>query len=348
MPTHTQLHQEIFQQPQVIQNLLDNERQPIQRLAAAIQEGKIEHVIIAARGSSDNAARYAQYLMGSMNGIVVTLATPSLFTIYRQPPRFGNALVIGISQSGKSPDIVAVLEEARRQGVVTAAITNVPDSELAQQADHIISLSAGDERSVAATKTYTAELTAIAMLANALNGDPSRQKELQQIPRAVARTLEMETIVEQVAPRYRYMRECVVIGRGYNYATAFEIAIKLKELTYTIVESYSSADFLHGPLAIIEHGFPAITIAPSGMVLPEMRAFIGTLKELKAEVAVISDDEETLRLGEVALPLPHSVPEWLSPITTIIPGQLLAMHLAFIRHYDPDQPRRLSKVTETY
>ncbi|MDZ4158565.1 MAG: SIS domain-containing protein [Anaerolineaceae bacterium] len=348
MPADTQLHKEIFEQPQVIQTLLDAERQSINRLAAAIHARQINHVIIAARGTSDNAARYAQYLLGSVNRMVVTLATPSLFTLYHQPPLFGNALVIGISQSGKSPDIVAVLEEARRQSVLTAAITNVTDSELAQQADHIISLNAGKERSVAATKTYTAELTAIAMLANALTHDPVRQKELEQIPHAVAKTLEMEPVVAQAAPRYRYMRAAVVIGRGYNYATAFETALKLKELTYTIVESYSSADFLHGPLAIIEHGFPAITIAPSGRVLPEMRSFIETIKKHQAEVAVISDDAETLHLADVALPLPLSVPEWLSPITSIIPGQLLAMHLASIRHYDPDKPRSLSKVTETY
>jgi glucosamine--fructose-6-phosphate aminotransferase (isomerizing) len=143
------------------------------------------------------------------------------------------------------------------------------------------------------------------------------------------------------------MRECVVIGRGYNYATAFELALKLKELTYTMVEPYSSADFLHGPLAMIEHGFPAFVISPSGAMLPEMREFMGTLRERQAEILAISDDAETLALARIPLQLPVMVPEWLSPIIAILPGQLLAMHLAHIRHYDPDRPRGLSKVTET-
>jgi glucosamine--fructose-6-phosphate aminotransferase (isomerizing) len=143
------------------------------------------------------------------------------------------------------------------------------------------------------------------------------------------------------------MRDCVVIGRGFNYATAFELALKMKELTYTIAEPYSSADFMHGPLALIEHGFPAIVIAPSGILLPEMQSFIRTLREREAEVIAISDDAATLASARVPVALPRSVPEWLSPLLTIIPGQLFAMHLANVRDYDPDHPRGLRKVTET-
>jgi glucosamine--fructose-6-phosphate aminotransferase (isomerizing) len=143
------------------------------------------------------------------------------------------------------------------------------------------------------------------------------------------------------------MRDCVVIGRGYNYATAFELALKLKELTYTIAEPYSSADFLHGPLALIEYGFPALVIAPSGAMLPEIQAFIRTLQQREAEVITISDEPEISALARVPLILPQTVPEWLSPISAIIPGQLFAMHLAHVRDYDPDHPRGLRKVTET-
>ncbi len=143
------------------------------------------------------------------------------------------------------------------------------------------------------------------------------------------------------------MRDCVVIGRGYNYATAFELALKLKELTYTIAEPYSSADFLHGPLALIENGFPAIVVAPSGVMLPEMQAFIEVLRQREAEPIIISDDAETLAMARIPLPLAASTPEWLSPLTSIVPGQLLAMHLANARDYDPDHPRGLRKVTET-
>jgi glucosamine--fructose-6-phosphate aminotransferase (isomerizing) len=341
------LFQEIHEQPDVLSRLVARETPKIRQLAAAIKQRNISYVIIAARGTSDNTGRYAQYLLGAVNGLMVALATPSLFTIYRQPPRFGNALVLGISQSGQSPDIVAVLAEARRQGTLTAAITNDPDSELGQTVDFVIDQQAGQERSIAATKTYTSQLAAIALLSASLANAAEMESALLQIPETVAATLVMEPEIGQIAQRYRYMRDCVVIGRGYNYATAFELALKLKELTYTIAEPYSSADFLHGPLALIEHGFPAIVVAPSGVILPEIQEFIRTLKEREAEVVAISDEPETLALARIPLALPRPVPEWLSPITAIIPGQLLAMHLAYVRDYDPDHPRGLRKVTQT-
>jgi glucosamine--fructose-6-phosphate aminotransferase (isomerizing) len=343
----TLLFKEIHEQPQVLAGLIERELGSAQRLAAAMRQRDVQLVVITARGTSDNAGRYANYLLGAMNGLVVGLATPSLYTIYHQPPRFGRALVLGISQSGKSPDIIAVLAEARRQGALTAAITNDVTSELAQEADHVIELGAGAERSVAATKTYTSALAAIALLSACLADDAGMLAALQRIPEMAAQTLGVERHVGEIVQRYRYMRECVVIGRGYNYATAFELALKLKELTYTMVEPYSSADFLHGPLAVIEHGFPAIVIAPSGAMLPELQEFMRTIRERQAEILAISDDAETLALAHIPLHMPAVVPEWLSPITAILPGQLLAMHLAYIRNYDPDHPRGLRKVTET-
>jgi glucosamine--fructose-6-phosphate aminotransferase (isomerizing) len=341
------LFQEIHEQPTVLSYLLTQERKVIQQLAAAIKQSQITHVVIAARGTSDNAGRYAQYLLGAVNGLTVALATPSLFSIYKQPPRFGNALVLGISQSGKSPDIVAVLAEARRQGALTAAITNMADSDLGREADFVIDQRAGIEHSIAATKTYTSQLEAIALLSASLAEDGQMLAALEQISDTVAAILSLEPEIGQIAQRYRYMRDCVVIGRGYNYATAFELALKLKELTYIIAEPYSSADFMHGPLALIEHGFPAIVIAPSGAMLPEMQAFARTLNQREAEVIAISDDADMLALARIPLALSHTVPEWLSPITAIIPGQLFAMHLASVRDYDPDHPRGLRKVTET-
>ncbi|MEW5959008.1 MAG: SIS domain-containing protein [Chloroflexota bacterium] len=347
MLTETHLFQEIHQQPAVLRRVLEREHDTIRRLAAAIRQRQINHVLIAARGSSDNAGRYAQYLLGAINGMVVTLATPSLFTIYQRPPRLGQSLVLGISQSGKSPDIVAVLAEGRRQGQVTAAITNISDSDLAAEADFVINLQAGEERSLAATKTYTSELLTIALLSAALAGDPAMLAHLQQVPAAIEAILAGNEEIAQIVQRYRYMRACVVIGRGYNYATAYELALKLKELTYTIAEPYSSADFLHGPVALVEHGFPALVVAPSGQVLPEIQNFIQTLKERCAEIVILSDDPATLAMGHIPIKLPAGGPEWLSPIPAIVPGQLFAMHLAHIRNYDPDQPRGLRKVTET-
>lgn len=343
----THLYREIHEQPGVLARLLQAQRPIAEALAAEIKRRDISHVVIAARGTSDNAARYAQYLLGGHNALPVGLATPSLHTIYQTPPRFGNALVLGISQSGKSPDIVAVLAEARRQGALTAAVTNVPASDLAETADFVLDLGAGEEKSVAATKTYTSELAAIALLSACLTGAGEHFQALDRIPQQAAEALAVEDHVRQVAERYRYMQACVTIGRGYNYCTAFELALKMKELTYTVVEPYSSADFLHGPLALIAFGFPVIAITPSGKMLPEMEAFMATVKEREAELVVISDDAEALAMGRVALALPAGLPEWLSPIIAILPGQLLAMSLAHARDYDPDRPRGLRKVTET-
>ncbi len=343
----THLYREIREQPDVLRRLLDQEEATTLALADLIRARGVDHIVIAARGTSDNAGRYAQYVFGSINSLSVGLAAPSLFSIYHRPPRFGNALVLGISQSGKSPDIVSVLAEARRQGALTAVLTNRPVSPLAEQGDVVIDLHAGHEQAVAATKTYTAELAAIALISASLSGSAEQRDALMATPDAVATTLGMDNAIAAVAPRYRYMQRCVVVGRGYNYATAFETALKLKEMTYTIVEPYSSADFLHGPLAMIEQGFPVILIAPTGLMAAEMTEFAGTLRERQAEVIAISDAPDLLTTARVPLALPASMPEWLSPITAIVPGQLLAMHLAYARDYDIDSPRAIRKVTET-
>jgi glucosamine--fructose-6-phosphate aminotransferase (isomerizing) len=343
----TRLWQEIHEQPAVLARLLDRERGSVAALAESIRQRQVDHVFIAARGTSDNAARYAQYLLGAANRLPVGLTTPSLFSIYRRPPRFGNALVMGISQSGKSPDIVSVVAEARRQGALTAALTNEPASDLGQTADHVIPLHAGEEKSVAATKTYTAELAAVAMLSTALSVGDSASQDLEQLPGWASQALDLPNPIERAAERYCYMRHCVVIGRGYNYCTAFEMALKIKELTYTVVQPYSSADFMHGPLAIIDPGFPVFVIAPSGAMLKDMRAFCATARERGAELIVVSDHCDMLDVGRTPLVLPGGVPEWLSPIIAILPAQLFAAHLAHSRGYDPDRPRALRKVTET-
>lgn len=341
------LEQEILEQPEVMRLLLAEEVSAAQQLAAAIRERDVQYVMIVARGTSDNAARYAQYVFGAMNHLPVALATPSLFSIYGTPPRLGNALVLGISQSGHSPDVVSVLDEARRQGALTAAITNNPDSPLAAKAEHLLALHAGPERSVAATKTYTAELAAVALLNAILSGKEEHLAALNDVSGAAQKTLETMAQVAQVAERYRFMDRCVVLGRGYNYATAFEVALKLKETNYVCTEPYSPADFMHGPLAMIDEGFVVMIIAPEGVVLPEMQTTMERVAERGAEMLVISDREDMLAAGQVALRLPASLPEWLSPLVAVIPGQLLALHLSLQRGADPDRPRAIQKVTLT-
>lgn len=343
------LHSEIFEQPERLASLLANQKQTVLEIAKAIQSHNVQYAFLAARGTSDNAGRYANYLWGAHNGLPLALATPSLFTYYQSPPRLQQALVVGVSQSGQSPDIVSVLEEGRRQNCLTIAITNIPDSPLAIAADFVLDIQAGSEKAVAATKTYTTELMAIAMISAALGGSEERWNELTSVSKWAEQTLLLDETIEHMTQRYRYMSQCVVLGRGFNYATAFEWALKLKELTYLIAEPYSSADFQHGPIALVEGGFPVLAVAPNGRVHDSMMDMLTRLRRQRdAELVVISDDADTLALAQSPIQLPPQIPEWLTPLVSIIPAQLFACHLTEVKGYDTEKPRNLTKVTETH
>jgi glucosamine--fructose-6-phosphate aminotransferase (isomerizing) len=339
------LDQEIASQPAVIARLLEREQAHIAAICAQLPP--FSYVLIAARGSSDHAALYAKYVWATLAGQLIALAAPSVHTLYGVAPRMEGALVIGISQSGQSPDILAVLQEAKRQHRPTLAITNDGTSPLAALADHVVELHAGAERSVAATKTYTAELAVMALFAATWSADARHLRELARLPAMLEAALGAGTAIARQAERYRYMASCVVIGRGYNYATAHELALKLKELTYVMAMPYSSADFRHGPIATVESGSPVILCMPSGATFDDLRALAAELRRRDAELLVISDAPEALALAQTPLPLPAAVPEWLSPIAAILPGQALALHLALARGLDPDVPRGLHKVTRT-
>jgi glucosamine--fructose-6-phosphate aminotransferase (isomerizing) len=343
----TLLESEILEQPGAIQRIISEETAGVIENVATLRN-RFDSILIAARGTSDNAARYAQYLFGAHNQLPVALATPSLFTLYNRPPVLKRMLVIGISQSGQSPDIVAVLSEARRQGQPTLAITNDPLSPLAQAAETIIPLRTGPERAVAATKTYTASLAALALFSAALAGDQDRLAEMQRLPALMQETLESLPAALVRVERYRYINRCAVIGRGYNYATAFEVALKVKELTGVVAESYSSADFRHGPIAIVKDGFPVLVIACSGDVAGDLTALISELKQRDSELLLISDQPDLLAQAKLPLWIPAGVPEWLTPLLAVLPGQYLGLTLCQTKGLNPDHPQGLTKVTETY
>lgn len=349
MTTHmgTHLETEIASQPDVLRHLLEAEWTHVQAIAQAIRAFNPAFVSIAARGTSDNAARYAQYLFGIHANMPVALATPSVHTLYGSAPKLGKALVIGISQSGRAEDVAQVLTDARGQGALTLSITNDSESLVAQAAEHHIPILAGEEISVAATKTYTAQLLAVAMLGTALVDSDEMSAALHTIPAYVAETLRYSDDVERWVERYRYMSHFVSIGRGYNYCTAFEINLKVKELCYVIGDGYSEADFLHGPIAMIQPGFPVIVVAPAGKTFPPMQALLAKLKERQAEALVISNDDDAFSTAQQSMRIPSAMPEWLTPITAVIPGQVFAMRLAMARGHEVDRPRGLSKVTVT-
>ncbi len=342
----TWLEQEIRSQPDLIGAVLDHELTHIGQIVRDLPS--FQYVMVAARGSSDHAAIYAKYAWPALGGYPIALAAPSLHTLYHAPPRMAGALVVGISQSGQSPDIVAVLEEGRRQGRPTIAITNDPASPLAAAADHVVGLHVGREQSVAATKTYTAQLAVMAAFAAQWSSTPARLEELRRLPETMAATLRGTDALAQRAERYRYMDGCVIIGRGYNLSTALELSLKLKELTYIMATAYSSADFRHGPIATIDQGAPVLLIAPSGDAFADVLDLAHDVRSRGAELLVISDAPAALALATTPLPLAAAVPEWLSPLITILPGQMLALRLTLAKGLDPDVPRGLHKVTKTF
>ncbi len=258
------LRDELEQGPEVVERLVAEGAEAVERLADAVRVRDVDFVLIAARGTSDHAAIYAQYVLGARNGLPVALAAPSLVSVYGTGPRLRNALVIGISQSGQSPDIVAVLEDARRQGALTAAFTNDPGSALAAAAEHVVELRAGEELAVAATKTYLAESAAVAMLSSALLGDGAAPPALRALPAALREALLVEDTVAGLAEARAGQDRCAVLGRGYHYATAREWALKLKELAYVLADPYSAADFQHGPIALVTQAYPVLAVATTG------------------------------------------------------------------------------------
>jgi glutamine---fructose-6-phosphate transaminase (isomerizing) len=342
----TQTRHEIMEQPSVLGRVVDNNWPLAVEYAQAIRDAGVTNVLVAARGTSDHAATYAKYLFGAHNRLIVAQAAPSLYTYYHQSPRLDRTLVIGISQSGVSPDIVEVLADARSQGALTLAVTNSENSPLASTASLVLPCLAGPESAVAATKTYTAELACMAVLSAAMEGAPERRAELETMPGAVSEALMLQPQVSQHAERYRYMESCVVLSRGFNFATAQEIALKAKELAYVHTQAYSAADFMHGPLASLYEGFPLFAIVVSGAVYSTLYDSLKATLERQAELIVLSDMDEALRLSRHGLRIPR-VPEWLSPIVAVIPGQWFALDLALTKGYDPDKPRAIHKVTET-
>jgi glucosamine--fructose-6-phosphate aminotransferase (isomerizing) len=341
------LESELHEQPAALRRLIERQRSYAEQVGDLFRSNDVQYILIASRGSSSNAARYAQYLLGRAHRVPVAFATPSLFTLYEQPPRLDGALVIGISQSGKSPDVVEVVAEARRQGRPTVALTNSPASPLGMAADAVLKLEAGNEHAVAATKTYVNSLGAVALLFATTTGDKQAFAELERLPEQLEAQLERSWRDLTKLDAFGEIGGGTVVARGINFCTASEIALKIRELSGLVFESFSAADLMHGPVAAIAAGWPVIAVAPSGPAFAAMVDAVDAVDRRGARTIVISGDEGLLARGEVGLPLLPDVPEWLSPLVAVVPGQLAAFRLAQLRGIDLDQPLGLSKVTLT-
>jgi len=338
---------EIHQQPEIIGNIVANERKAVAEAASEILKRNVSFIVIAARGTSDHAAIYGKYLLEIANGFPVGLADPSVFTLYKSKLQMDQSLVIGISQSGEAADVAEYLEQSRQFGALTLGITNERGSTITKIADHVIFCNAGKEYGVAATKTYTSTLAALYMLSAFLNRDESRLDKLLACAEAMRTVLSIEDYIAMKAERYRYMRKGHVISRGLNLCTALETALKMAETSYVALRAYSAADFLHGPIAAVDEGEPCFICAPPGRAFKAMLDVTHRLKDIGAENVILSSEEEILSLARTPVKIDIKVDEELSPLVYIIPGQLLSYYLAITRGHNPDRPRGLSKVTIT-
>ena len=339
------LWDEISSQPEVLTDLAATRAGRVDGALAWLAAQSFDHVLIAARGTSDNAARYAQYLWGARNRLLVSLAAPSLYGISQSPPRLDGALVLGISQSGESPDLLAVLKEAKMQGRPTLSITNRAGSPMALLADCHVDLGAGPEMAVAATKSYTAQLVALANLSAGMGEDEGMAEAIDEVGVAVAAVLDTGDTVLAAAEWMKSFDRCVVLGRGFHHSTAHEWALKIAELSYLVAQPFSAADFRHGPLAMVEPGLPVLAVATTSSSYDDMTNLLGQVRDIGAHVVAISDRSDCP--ADFVIPVPEGVPDWLAPIPAIVAAQVFTYHLTRARGLDPDAPRRLSKVTKT-
>ncbi|MCA1817379.1 MAG: SIS domain-containing protein [Acidobacteria bacterium] len=339
--------QEIAEQPAALRATIEGERAKVARLGKFLRGRGIDLIVLVARGSSDNASLFGRYLLEIKTGVPVSLSAPSVHTLYQARLDLRRALVVGVSQSGEGEDINRVLENARACGAYTVGITNEPNSAMVSLVDETLLTHGGRERSVAATKTFTGQMLLFYLLADALAEDDGAKVDYAAIPDWAGRALELKSAVAEMIERYVFMENCVVVGRGLMYANAYEFALKLMETCYVVAERFSSADFLHGPLAMVERHFPVILFAPPGVTRDSTRALVERLRELRADTLAITDDAALAHAATRSLLMPAGLDEFLAPIPYIIPAQLFAALLADCKGLNPDAPRSLSKVTRT-
>ena len=346
--------EEIHQQPEALAKTLKQGLRSIGELQRSLRKRRPKFIIIAARGTSDNAAEFGKYLIEITTRIPVALAAPSVVTLYKCAIDLNDVAVVGISQSGESTDVNAVLEDARKRGATTIGITNEQNGSMSQIVDHTLFVRVGPEKSIAATKTYTGQIMALYLLAHALDGNV-KLDDLRRLPECAASAMRMEENIAELALRYRFMNRSVTIGRGLNYANALEFGLKMIETSYVLTGRFSAADLMHGPIALVEPSLPAFVFAPPGVTWPSIEEVLVRLRQMKAETLVITDQRNkgvsAKAVGGIHIPWKSGfgagTPDLYTPIPYIIPAQLFAAHLAIIKGFDPDRPRTLTKVTRT-
>lgn len=341
------LEKEIREQPSVLASLREKNNSVLSALVKEINEKKINNIYFAARGTSDHACIYAQYLFGVVLGIPCTLGTPSVITQYGSEIKFNNTLVVGVSQSGRAEDVNAILESANNQGATTLAITNYETSLLATTAKYHLFCNAGEEKSIAATKTFTSQMYLLALLCAEWSKNEELFSALEAVPAQVEAALDyLPSMIADVVKNLLDYKEAVVLGRGLSYAIALEGALKILETNKMKVKGYPISDFYHGPVAQLHNGDLAIVLAQSGVMENDAIKMIQKLKTVGANTVVISDKEELLN-GTAGIKICGTSSKFTIPFIFAIAVQLIALELVLAKGIDPDKSNVIAKITVT-
>ncbi|HCG36204.1 MAG TPA: glutamine--fructose-6-phosphate aminotransferase [Clostridiales bacterium] len=344
----TLMEKEINEQSHILDTVHEANTPTIQKLVAKMKEKKCRYAYFAARGTSDHASIYAQYLFGTYAGLPSGLACCSILTAYEGNLDLSDAVVFGVSQSGKAADALAVMEHAKKQGAVVVSVTNYADSPMAKVADFSLLCNAGEEKSVAATKTFTAQMYVMALVVAEYTQNSTLQNALQQVPEALGHWLPaLNQSIDSFVSRYRYSNDGFSLGRGVNYPVALEAALKLQETNYVRMKGAAVSDFYHGPLAQVEPGTFVILFASHGPVYKDAVAMLSKLDELGAETLVVTDDKDLAASRQLSVRTPDVGTDAASVYFNAVFAQTFACKLTAVKGRNPDEPRNLKKVTIT-
>lgn len=343
------LFDEICEQPRVLSEIWDKNISVTKKIAKEFKALELDSIYFTARGTSDHACIYAKYLFAIKCGIPCTSGTPSVVSQYGARIKFGNCMVVGVSQSGKAEDVLAVIEQAKDQGKITVAITNDAESPLAKAAKYHLYCNAGPEISIAATKTFTAQMYLLAMLCREISGCDELEKGLEELPNRLAKMLRyMPSSIEAKVQRYRYLQNAFVLARGITYPIALEGALKILETNSLKISGAAISDFYHGPLAQVLQGDLVIVLAAKGAVYGDAVKMIERLHEIGAEVFVITDCEELASKEKLAVLTPSiGEDDLFAPYFFAVCLQLFAYQLTVVKDIDPNKSRVLKKITIT-
>lgn len=343
----TKMWEEIMEQPLVLKKTIETNSRVIDELIQELKTREISTVIIAARGTSDHAAVYAKYAIETLVGIPVSLAAPSVFTMYNKRINMKNCFVIGISQSGKAADAIEVVKSAAEQGAVTMSVTNFVDSPLAEASKFHLFCDTGVEKSVAATKTFTSTVYLLINFIAKWAQNAELLEELKSVPDIMNRLFQKTDCLDEVVTRYRFMKECFVLARGINYSIALEAALKIQETTYIRAKAFAVSDFQHGPFAMLERDMPVIIYAPEGPSFKDITEIVNKVKDSGADILVISNNRELRAMGDSSIEIPENLSDYVSPLINVAVAQMFAGKLSVLKGLNPDSPRGLNKVTIT-